>query len=43
MQQKREEEKMKKVDPQKAKQIERLGMGFGGKVKNILGRIFIGD
>jgi len=30
VQQKREEEKMKKVDPQKAKQMERLGMGFGG-------------
>lgn len=30
LQQKMEEERLKKVDPSKAAQIERLGMGFGG-------------
>ena len=30
MNQQREAEKMKKSDPVKAKQMERLGMGFGG-------------
>jgi ADP-ribosylation factor GTPase-activating protein 2/3 len=30
IQQKREEERLKKLDPSKAAQIERLGMGFGG-------------
>ena len=31
LQQKKEEERLKKTDPTKAAQIERLGMGFGGK------------
>jgi hypothetical protein len=31
LQQKKEEERLKKVDPSKAAQIERLGMGFGGR------------
>jgi CRISPR/Cas system CSM-associated protein Csm5 (group 7 of RAMP superfamily) len=30
LQQKKEEERLKKLDPSKAAQIERLGMGFGG-------------
>jgi hypothetical protein len=32
IQQKREEERLKKLDPSKAAQIERLGMGFGGEI-----------
>ena len=31
LEQKKTEEKMQKVDPKKAKQVERLGMGVGSK------------
>jgi ADP-ribosylation factor GTPase-activating protein 2/3 len=31
LQQKKEQEKLKQVDPMKAQQIERLGMGFASR------------
>lgn len=31
VQARKEEERLKRVDPTKAAQVERLGMGFGGK------------
>ena len=32
VQAKKEEERLKRVDPTKAAQVERLGMGFGGEL-----------
>jgi hypothetical protein len=39
IQQKREEERLKKLDPSKAAQIERLGMGFGGGMLAMFGSL----
>jgi hypothetical protein len=41
IQQKREEERLKKLDPSKAAQIERLGMGFGGGIVCCLAPVFV--